>query len=147
MFGVETLTPPPDLTAHFQAGIVQPTFDVDPDTGTVEPTFHAGILADGTEIASRRISDFIAANIFKRVRPYHKNVATQANQDAALEASTLFLERLVSQERIRDFTISADFDPPTQMLTISIEVQEVGNANIITVRLVVGVDDITQEAA
>lgn len=118
-------------SAHWAANITQPDFDKS-ETGALSATFHAGLMANGTEIADRRMNDYIQLGCISRAKPHHKKLATPSRRTAVTDAVIGFLQQLKDSERIGNFSVSSTWDAATNHLTVTVAVALLGNLNVIT---------------
>jgi hypothetical protein len=130
--GVEPLAVAPVPKEHWTTGIVEPTFDLDIDTGGLEATYFSGILKDAFEIADRRMLDFIYNQSIRRLVSYHKGPARPTDEEKAVEGIVAFLDDLIDDERLRDYAIASLYDGDNQHLKITLGLQLLGNFNVIT---------------
>lgn len=100
-----------------------------------------GIMADGAQIATKRITDFVTAVLLERATPWHKRLASTGNREALADSCDTALLALKSpagapgQERIADYVLTPFWDPEVGEMTLIVQFQEVGNMNIITLRI------------
>lgn len=124
-----------EKVTHYAAHIDTAIFDrVD---GRRVGAYRDGIMADGTKIARKRLIDFIAASLIERATPWHKRLASAANQKGVFDSCDTFLAGLKDpkDQRISGYELSVSFDGETEELTITADVVELGNMDIITIKL------------
>lgn len=95
-----------------------------------------GIMASGVKIARKRLEDFLAANLIARLTPWHKRLATPANQQGALDACDTWLQSL-APDRIYSHALSASWDGETEEFRVDVDVVELGNMDVLTIGLAV----------
>ena len=131
-----------DRKLHEQDAIVQPIMAR--SSGAMKPSFHTGVMANGTPTARRRMAYFLWANILDLVEPFHKRLAHQANRDKITSRISAFLSRLKALGRIESFLPpTAEWSSP--QLTVTVVVNETPNADTITIRGTFGAD-VVQDA-
>lgn len=151
--GVEALSPAPDRKAHEDAGIIQPVLEFTNPGGlsaTLQPSFHGAPLADAvTKFYTRRFAFYLYRNLLAVALPYHKALASPSNRQGLLDAMDDFLDQLLENERIAGFNqTTGKWDPNTRQFTVNVAVQEVGNIDVLTIRVVYGPDvEVSQVAA
>ncbi|MGE3449100.1 MAG: hypothetical protein AB7H92_16145 [Microbacteriaceae bacterium] len=144
--GVESLATMPDRATHETAGIVQPVIEYAPGGFALTPTYHAGIMANGTtKMATARMQDFLHRNLLAIAVNYHKQLATQSNKQGFIDGVDGFLDRLVDEERLESHTDAVGtWDNPE--FTVDVTATEVGNMDVITLRTVFGPASVTVSA-
>lgn len=120
---------------HFKAGIVTSVFER--LRGRRVPAWRDGIMASGEKIGRKRLRDFITENLIARATPYHKRLASTANQTGIFNACNTWLLSLRSpqDERIRSHELTVSYDGETEELTLQADVVELGSMDIITIRV------------
>lgn len=142
--GVEAISPLPDRKAHEDAGITQPVIEY-ANVGvnaSLIPTFHASPLADGViKFYTRRFAFFLYRALLAISQPYHKRLASPTNREALTDAIDDFLEQLLEAERIGGYNPTTSvWDGSSSMLTVNVAVKELGNIDVLTLRVVYGSD-------
>jgi len=124
-----------EKVTHFSAGIATAIFDR--VGGRRVGAYRDGIMADGTKIARKRLSDFLAASLIERATPWHKRLASAANQKGVFDSCDTLLADLTNprDQRISGYELSVAFDGETEELTITADVVELGNMDIITIKI------------
>ncbi len=124
-----------EKVTHWQAGIATAVFDR--DGGRRVGAYRDGIMADGTKIARKRLVDFLSASIIERATPWHKRLASVANQQGCFDSVDTFLTDLAGSrdQRISGHELTLSFDGETEELTIQADVVELGNMDIITIKI------------
>jgi hypothetical protein len=151
--GVEALTPAPDRKAHEDAGIIQPVIEFANPGGLsarLQPTFNAAPLADAvTKFYTRRFAFFLYKNLLAVSLTYHKAVASVSNQEGLTDAIDEYLEQLLENERIGGYNpTTGSYDPNTKQFTVNVAVLEIGNIDVLTLRVVYGSDlEVSRKAA
>lgn len=132
---------------HFDANICTAIFE--PLDGRQTGSYRDGVMADGAKIARRRLTDMVAASLVEIATGYHKSLATPANRESLGDAASNYLDGLVQpagkaagEGRIAAYAVSVGWDAPNSHCTLSVAVRELGNMDVITIRLDVGADDI-----
>lgn len=121
--------------AHFQAGIVTPVFER--VRGRLVLSWRDGIMVSGEKIARKRLRDFITQNIIARATPYHKRIATPANQQRVFDSCNTWLIGLENpaDQRIFGHELTTTFDGQAEEFTVQADVVELGSLDIITIRV------------
>lgn len=138
--GAEALATPPVGTDQFDANIMFATFDS--DSGGVIPSHRDGVMADGNPINDTRMWDYLAKGISVRCAPHHKRLATVARQKTLLASVNGWLKGLKDEERIADFGSELAYSASTRHGVLTVEVQEIGTLDILTIKLALGGDAI-----
>lgn len=132
--------------AQFRANICQPTFER--LNGSLVGSYRDGIMADGTQIADKRLRDYLAAGLIATATPHHKLVATPSNREALGEACRAFLSRqkspVGSDPRIAGFALAVEWDAVNEHVQVVAVAQKFGNMNILTIRLNLTASAITE---
>ena len=124
-----------EKVTHYAAHIDTAIFDrVD---GRRVGAYRDGIMANGTKIARKRLIDFISASLIERATPWHKRLASAANQKGVFDSCDTLLAGLKDpkDQRISGYELSVSFDGETEELTITADVVELGNMDIITIKI------------
>lgn len=134
---LETVLTAAQKVTHFQAGICSAVFER--VGGRRVGAYRDGIMADGTKIARKRLTDFLAASLIERATPWHKRLASAANQKGCFDACDALLADLKNpkDQRISDYELTASFDGETEEFTLQADVVELGNMDVITIRVAV----------
>lgn len=145
IIGVEAISPLPARFAHEDAGITQPITEfanVGGLNASLVPSFHGAPLADGVlKFYTRRMLFFLLRNYLAIAAPSHKKLATLTNRTALLDAIDDFNEGLLEAERIGGFNpATGTYDPSLQHFQVNIAVKELGNIDVLTLRVTFGAD-------
>lgn len=138
--GAEALATPPVGEDQYNANIVFATFDS--DSGGVIPSHRDGVMADGDPINDTRLWNYLAKGISVRCAPHHKRLATLARQKTLLGSVNGWLKGLKDEERIADFGSELAYNASTRHGVLTVEVQEIGTLDILTIKLALGGDAI-----
>lgn len=143
--GVEPISPLPDRFAHEDAGLVQPILEfanVGGLNASLVPSFHGDPLATGTDkFYTRRMLFFLLRNFLAVSAPFHKKLATLTNRTALLDAIDDFLEGLLEAQRIGGFNpTTGTYTASDQHFEVNISAKELGNIDVLTLRVVFGGD-------
>lgn len=135
---------------HFQAGIC--TTVLERLGGRRVVAWRDGIMVSGTKIADKRLEDFIAQGLIERLTPWHKRLASVANQRGAVDSCETWLIGLEdpNDQRIAAHVLTPSWDGETEEFTVEAEVVKLGNLDIITIKVAVtasGFTVLTAEAA
>lgn len=135
---------------HFQAGIC--TTVLERLGGRRVVAWRDGIMVSGTKIADKRLEDFIAQGLIERLTPWHKRLASVANQRGAVDACETWLIGLEdpNDQRIAGHVLTPSWDGDTEEFTVQADVVKLGNLDIITIKVGVtasGFTVLTAEAA
>ncbi len=145
----------PTNSTLWAAGIVQPILEFDPVTKVTQASFFSGILADidatsgkPIEVADRRMTDFVIQRLIQAALPFHKGIATDANQEGLADAAIATLGDLrdLPDQRIRSFLVTFEYDIINQNFFLEVDLELLGNINNITIKLNVSPTAITVEA-
>lgn len=120
--------------AHFGAGICTTVFERLASRRVC--AWRDGVMVSGAKIARKRLTNFLAANLIERLTPWHKRLATPANQQGAMDACDTWLQSL-APERIFGHELAASWDGETEELRIDLDVVELGNMDVLTLGLAV----------
>lgn len=145
IIGVESISPLPARFAHEDAGITQPITEfanVGGLNASLVPSFHGAPLADGVlKFYTRRMLFFLLRNYLAIAAPSHKKLATLTNRTALLDAIDDFNEGLLEAERIGGFNpATGTYDASLQHFQVNIAVKELGNIDVLTLRVTFGAD-------
>lgn len=132
---------------HFRANIASAVFER--IAGRLVGSYRDGVMADGTKIARRRLTDMLAGALIEIATPYHKALATPANREALGDAASNYLDGLVQppgkaagEGRIAGYAVSVSWDAVNSICTLNVAVQELGNMDAILIRLNVTADEV-----
>ena len=124
---------------HFEANICTATMER--LNGRWVGAYRDGVMADGVEIATKRLTDLITLIAVERATPWHKRLASKSNRQGLFDSvdSALALLKQPSSksedQRIEDYVLTLTYDGTTKEATLIIDVTEIGSMNIITIRL------------
>jgi len=138
--GAEALASAPVGEDQFNANIMFATFDS--DSGGVIPSHRDGVMADGNPINDTRMWDYLARGISVRGAPHHKRLATLARRKTLVGSVNGWLKGLKDEERIADFGTELAYEASTRHGVLTVEVQEIGTLDIMTIKLALGGDAI-----
>ena len=143
--GVEPISPLPDRFAHEDAGITQPILEfanVGGLNASLVPSFHGDPLATGTDkFYTRRMLFFLLRNFLAVAAPFHKKLATLTNRTALTDGIDDFLEGLLEAQRIGGFNpTTGTYTSADQHFEVNISVRELGNIDVLTLRVTFGGD-------
>lgn len=139
-----------EKVTHFQAGIC--TTVLERLRGRRVAAWRDGVMVDGTKIARKRLTDFLAQGLIERLTPWHKRLATTANQQGAIDSCETWLLALEDprDQRISGHELTSSWDGETEEFVVEADVVELGNMDIITLKVGVSAQGfrlITNEAA
>lgn len=127
--------------AHFAAHICAATME--PLRGSYVGAYRDGVMADGTEIATRRLEDLVTLIAVDRATPWHKRLAAPRNRQSLFDSVEAGLAKLVNptskteDKRVERIVMTLTYDPEVREATLIITVYEYGSMNVITIRIAI----------